>query len=187
VLVLTGFSCASFTGTGTILAADMRAQAKGRWVDEAIQSMLLPNRVGAAIQHQHGATACTDVTGFGLLGHLIEMIQYEDSGLTEAEDSEDVTGKAPAEENAVELWLSEVPTLPGATECIEAGIVSSLQPQVRRWMRHVVFRSAPVQCSSLTQLLWIAVPHRMCAVPGRWRTWSSGQARPRTRSCSTLR
>jgi hypothetical protein len=114
----------------------MRAQAKGRWVDEAIQSMLLPNRVAASVLHQHGATACTDVTGFGLLGHLIEMIQYEESGLTDAEDSEGVAGKAPAEENAVELWLSEVPTLPGATECIEAGIVSSLQPQVRRCMRH---------------------------------------------------
>jgi hypothetical protein len=131
----------------------MRAQAKGRWVSEAIQSMLLPNRVAAAILRQHGATACTDVTGFGLLGHLIEMIQYEDSGLMEAEDSEGVTRKARVEENAVELWLSEVPTLPGATECIEAGIVSSLQPQVRRWMRHVVLRPAPVQCSSLTHFV----------------------------------
>jgi selenide,water dikinase len=153
VLALIGLPCASLTGTGTILAADMRAQAKGRWVDEAIQSMLLPNRVAAAVLHQYGATACTDVTGFGLLGHLIEMIQYEDSGLTDAEDSEGVAGKAPAEENTVELWLSEVPTLPGATECIEAGIVSSLQPQVRRCVRHVVLRSAPVQCSSLTHLL----------------------------------
>lgn len=101
----------------------MRSQAKGRWVEGAIQSMLLPNRAAAAILHEHGATACTDVTGFGLLGHLIEMIQYEDSG---SEDANPV----PTEENAVEIWLNEVPALPGAKECIEAGIVSSLQPQV---------------------------------------------------------
>lgn len=119
------------SGTGTLLAADMRGQAKGRWVDGAIHSMLQPNRTAAAILHQHGATACTDVTGFGLLGHLIEMIQYEDTGSGDAEQGPAL----PVQENAVELTLSTVPTLRGATQCIQAGIVSSLQPQVRSIFR----------------------------------------------------
>lgn len=132
----------------------MRAQARGRWVDGAIQSMLLPNRAAAAILQQHGATACTDVTGFGLLGHLIEMLQYEDSASLDAEEGDqqqesNSTGdsdrssnsKRVPEENAVELWLGEVPTLTGATECIKAGIVSSLQPQVRFFLEKSVARS----------------------------------------------
>jgi len=48
--------------------------------------------------------ACTDLTGFGLIGHLIEMTRP--SGV-------DVT-----------IDLSALPRLAGATECIDAGIVS---------------------------------------------------------------
>ena len=66
-------------GTGTILAADMRAMAKGRWVAGALRSMVQANRIAGQILQRLGSNACTDVTGFGLLGHLIEMIQYGDA------------------------------------------------------------------------------------------------------------
>ena len=96
-------------GTGTLFAADMRYQAKGRWIDEAVHSMLLSNQEAAKTLVEHGATACTDVTGFGLLGHLLEMVKA--SGV------------------AVELDLEAIPVLEGALETLQMGITSSLGPQ----------------------------------------------------------
>ncbi|GAB4193783.1 MAG: hypothetical protein Fur006_39100 [Coleofasciculaceae cyanobacterium] len=96
-------------GTGTLFAADMRLEAKGRWIDGAIHSMLLSNQEAAKVFLEHGATACTDITGFGLLGHLMEMVNA--SGV------------------AVELDLDAIPVLNGALETLEKGITSSLQAQ----------------------------------------------------------
>ena len=107
-------------GTGTLFAAHARGAARGRWIDGAMQSMLMSNQQGAQILTAHGATACTDLTGFGLLGHLVEMTRP--SGVD------------------AELHLSALPLLDGATDCVKAGIVSSLQPanvRLRRALRNM--------------------------------------------------
>ncbi|MBT8119246.1 MAG: selenide, water dikinase SelD [Gammaproteobacteria bacterium] len=104
-------------GTGTLFAADMRLKAKGRWIDAALQSMLLSNQAAGFCMHRHGATACTDITGFGLLGHIVEMTRS--SG------------------NSVELALDSLPIMDGALEMIEAGIFSSLQQQNVRLRRAI--------------------------------------------------
>jgi selenide, water dikinase len=106
-------------GTGTLFAAHARLAAKGRWIDAALQSMVISNRKGAQILREHGGTACTDLTGFGLLGHLVEMTR-------------------PSEVDA-EIHLSDLPLLDGAQECVEAGITSSLQSanvRLRRALRN---------------------------------------------------
>jgi selenide,water dikinase len=104
-------------GTGTLFAADMRQKAKGRWIENALASMVQSNLDGAKCLFEHDATACTDVTGFGLLGHLVEM--------------------AKPSEVDVELDLNAIPILDGALEMVEAGIFSSLQPQNIRLRRAV--------------------------------------------------
>ena len=93
-------------GTGTIFAADMRAKAKGRWVDNTIASMLQSNRAAGNCLHAYDANACTDVTGFGLIGHLLEMLDR--SSLTAT------------------LNLDALPVLDGAVETSGLGILSSL-------------------------------------------------------------
>ena len=106
-------------GTGTLFAAHARLAAKGRWIDAALQSMVISNRAGAQILREHGGTACTDLTGFGLLGHLVEMTR-------------------PSEVDA-EIHLSALPLLDGAQACVEAGITSSLQSanvRLRRALRN---------------------------------------------------
>lgn len=106
-------------GTGTLFAAHAQAKARGRWIDAALRSMIVSNRDGARILREHGATACTDLTGFGLLGHLVEMTR-------------------PSNVDA-QLQLSALPLLDGAVDCVAAGIVSSLQPanvRLRRALRN---------------------------------------------------
>jgi selenide,water dikinase len=109
-------------GTGTLFAAHARLKARGRWIDSALQSMVQSNRLGARCLIEHGATACTDLTGFGLLGHLVEMTKA--SGVD------------------AELDLSELPVLDGAEETAAAGILSSLQPANVRLRRAVRNQSA---------------------------------------------
>jgi len=106
-------------GTGTLFAAHARLAARGRWIDAALASMIQSNRLGAQCLLQHGATACTDLTGFGLLGHLVEMTR-------------------PSAVDA-EIELSALPVLEGAEETAAAGILSSLQPanvRLRRALRN---------------------------------------------------
>mmetsp|Transcript_19625 Transcript_19625/g.34920 ORF Transcript_19625/g.34920 Transcript_19625/m.34920 type:complete len:889 (+) Transcript_19625:17-2683(+) len=112
-------------GTGVIFAADMRVLAQGAWVASALESMIKSNQQPALRAREHGATACTDVTGFGLLGHLSEMIQASEPGLV------------------VELDLERIPYLPGAVACVEAGVFSSLQPENRR-LKHAIVNLADV-------------------------------------------
>ena len=78
-------------GSGTLLAADMRHQARHEWIDALMQSMLSSNRKASEISVTHAAHACTDITGFGLLGHLLEMLADNDMGAT--------------------LFLEQIPTL----------------------------------------------------------------------------
>ena len=106
-------------GTGTLFAAYARLAAKGRWIDAALQSMVVSNQQGAQCLREFGATACTDLTGFGLLGHLVEMTRP--SGVD------------------AEIDLGALPLLDGAQECVNAGIVSSLQSanvRLRRALRN---------------------------------------------------
>ena len=104
-------------GTGTIFAAHMRLKAKGPWVTGAVASMVQSSREAADSLRRHGASACTDVTGFGLVGHLVEMTRAS------AVDAR--------------LRFASVPLLDGARETIADGFLSSLHPQNARLRRAV--------------------------------------------------
>ena len=92
-------------GTGTLFAAGMQLQADGRDLMAAIDTMLQSNRAAAELAVAHGASAGTDVTGFGLLGHLREML---------------------GDDCDARLSLSRVPLLAGALDQLRRGLVSSM-------------------------------------------------------------
>ena len=60
-------------GVGVVTTAMMRDTATSAEADAAIKSMLQLNRQAAELAHAYEATAVTDITGFGLLGHAYEM------------------------------------------------------------------------------------------------------------------
>ena len=93
-------------GTGTLFAAKARQRATGRWIDAALLAMQQSNESAAGCLRQHAISACSDVSGFGLLGHLLEMTRA--SGVV------------------VELDLDALPVLDGAAETLARGLFSSL-------------------------------------------------------------
>lgn len=101
-------------GTGTLFAASMRLKARGRWIDSAIASMALSNLNASKILRAHSASACTDVTGFGLAGHLLEMLRPQ--------------------RRIARLEIAAIPLLDGAIETSGGGILSSLHRQNSRAM-----------------------------------------------------
>jgi len=109
-------------GTGCLLAADMRFKARHEWIANALQSMSQSNYLAAKCFLAHHANACTDITGFGLAGHLVEMLT--DNNIE------------------VELNLSDVPALAGALESLKSGIVSSLHKDNALVSRHVFNQEA---------------------------------------------
>jgi selenide,water dikinase len=68
-------------GTGVIATAGKGGQAKAADLDAAIASMTRLNRGASEVLAALGVRGCTDVTGFGLLGHGSEMALASDCGL----------------------------------------------------------------------------------------------------------
>ncbi len=99
-------------GSGVLLAGLMRGATRARWLDGALSCMTQSNAVAADILRAHAAAALTDITGFGLAGHLLEMLR---------------AGRVSAH-----LSLPTLPVLNGAANLAAAGIASSLAPENRK-------------------------------------------------------
>ena len=99
-------------GIGVLLAAHRRARCHAAWWEPLLHTMLLSNQYAATLCEEFDIAGLTDVTGFGLAGHLMEMLH--------------------ASQVAAEIQLDCVELLPGAVELIGQGIESTLVPANRR-------------------------------------------------------
>ncbi|MFM7394845.1 MAG: selenide, water dikinase SelD [Cyanobium sp.] len=97
-------------GSGVLFAAAMAGEARPEWIDAALAVMEGSQAPLVALLAAHGCRACTDVTGFGLLGHLGEML----------------AGSAPT--TRVRLDTAAIPAMGGALELLERGFASTLAP-----------------------------------------------------------
>lgn len=68
-------------GTGIINTAAKRGTAGKEVIDRTVRCMSTLNRTASELMMEAGVNACTDVTGFGLLGHACEMIEGANVGM----------------------------------------------------------------------------------------------------------
>lgn len=90
-------------GTGVVTTALKQEAAEQEHVESAIASMRTLNAGSSNAARTAGVVACTDVTGFGLLGHATEMAIKSEVGLR--------------------ISAADVPLLPGAARYAEEGRV----------------------------------------------------------------
>ena len=91
-------------GTGIITTALKRRKASAASVRAAVKSMVALNKTASAIMRRFPVHACSDVTGYGLLGHAYEMASG--SGVT------------------VVLESATLPLLPGVARLAAAGYLT---------------------------------------------------------------
>ena len=120
-------------GGGVISTAAKRGLAPDELVAEAIAVMTTLNRDAAAQALDSDLSAMTDVTGFGLLGHLHELAKA--SGVA----AEIEAGAVPAIDGVLELLLSDDPPIAGGTrrnrEWVEPSVTwADDVPEELRWL-----------------------------------------------------
>ena len=135
-------------GTGiinTALKGDMAGEVA---VSKAIKCMVALNRKASEVMMDIGVNACTDVTGFGLLGHACEMIEGSDVGMV--------------------IYSSSVPLLPETEEYAQMGLIPGGTIRNRDFRLPMIERAAEISDEMLLILfdaqtsggLLISVPGR---------------------------
>ena len=97
-------------GSGVLFAAAMAGVARPAWISGVLEQLQQSQADLVALLAAHGCRACTDITGFGLLGHLGEMLEATPQPLR------------------LELTAAAIPVYPGALDLLQRGFASSLAP-----------------------------------------------------------
>jgi len=109
-------------GTGIINTAIKGGIASAQTIDMVTQLMSALNREAAEVMSRYPVSACTDITGFGLLGHLAEMITDTNAG--------------------IRLDSEAIPLIPGTRDFARQGFIPGGA------FNNKAFRSAQVQAGT---------------------------------------
>jgi selenide,water dikinase len=111
-------------GTGIINTAVKAEKASSKAVESVIKSMSTLNRIASETMLSVGVDACTDITGFGLLGHASEMVENTEQGLL--------------------IYADRVPIFPETQELAEKGLVPGGLYRNRDFRKNSVLFSSQV-------------------------------------------
>ncbi len=90
-------------GTGVLTFGQQIGRSHAEGLAAAQASMATLNRAASEAMREAGASACTDITGFGLFGHLVRMTRQK--GI------------------AAEIFAASLPAFPGALELLRQGLI----------------------------------------------------------------
>jgi selenide,water dikinase len=116
-------------GTGILAFASQINRAEPVWMQAAAASMAALNKNAAEIMPAHGAHACTDITGFGLAGHVANI--------------------ASASKVDIEIIWDDLPLLDGVLECTARGIASGGVERNRESSGHLVAADSGINSAML--------------------------------------
>lgn len=105
-------------GTGIISTALKAGIAEGKIVAQTVRQMATLNKKASELMLEVGVHACTDVTGFSLLGHACEMIEGADVGLV--------------------IRASSVPLLPEVKKYAQMGLIPGGTYRNKEFRSHMV-------------------------------------------------
>jgi selenide, water dikinase len=109
-------------GTGFVTTGIKRNAVSDELTQEAIESMAMLNRKAAELMVKYSAHSATDITGYGLLGHALEMASG--SGVS------------------IRIFADDLPLFPEVLELAEAGMIPSGANDNREWVTpHVKIRA----------------------------------------------
>jgi selenide,water dikinase len=117
-------------GTGLLVSGRRQGRATDAQLDRAIDQMRELNRAAADVFVRHGLTTATDVTGFGLLGHGLEMARASNARLVFDADA--------------------LPALDGAIEAARAGVETGGAAHNRRFVAASLDVARGVSAESVT-------------------------------------
>ncbi|HSA02554.1 MAG TPA: selenide, water dikinase SelD, partial [Candidatus Paceibacterota bacterium] len=101
-------------GTGVLTFCQQIGRAHGAGLSAAAASMAALNKPAAEAMIAAGASACTDITGFGLWAHLLRQLR--------------------SRKLSAQIWASSLPALPGSREAFAQGIVPGAVERNREYV-----------------------------------------------------
>jgi selenide,water dikinase len=111
-------------GTGVLATAIKAGLISGEAQRRAIETMATLNRKAAEIMSAYSVNGCTDVTGFGLLGHALEM--------------------AAASKVKITIFAQNVPLLPEVLDSVRTGLVPEGSFSNRNFCAHLIRQPGPI-------------------------------------------
>lgn len=90
-------------GVGIVMTASRIGQASKEAIEEAVESMTRLNKYASEVVRKYQIHGCTDITGFGFLAHLCEMLEEHHSAIINATKIPTIAG---AKEYADEFYIT---------------------------------------------------------------------------------
>ena len=119
-------------GTGALLASLMQSELSADFYLPLVDSMVMSNAIALDLIERFSVSALTDVTGFGLAGHLAEML---------------IASRA-----KVTLQVDSIPVLPGFRETVSRGVESTLAPDNRSVASKIEISGAQIDSKDIAVL-----------------------------------